>query len=275
MALSWVNGKLIAEGLPAVPVLDRGFLYGEGCFETVRIHRGAPFRLGAHLQRLEAGLQTLGLEPPEYLGKAREGIRALVEAQGIAGGLIRISATPPNRNPKFPGTVAITTRPLPTPPKVVSLLVAQSVQRLPGPLSSCKGTSRVVEALALREAERSGAFDAILLNPQGNVVETTARNIFVVFGRTLRTPTPSEGALRGVTRAVVMELAQRSGIEVEEVAMPLGAMFEGREVLLTGSGVGVLGVAAIDGRSFKPVPGPVTEELLEAYHQTLDRESRW
>ncbi len=275
MALSWVNGDLAPEDRISIPLLDRGFLHGEGCFETVRIHRGAPFHLDAHLGRLAAGLGTLGMEPPEHLGEAREGVRALVQAQGLVEGLVKIIATPPNSEAKLPGTLAITSRPLQTPPRAVALLVARSVQRLPGPLSSCKGTSRMVEALALREAQAGEAFDAVLLNPRGNVVETTARNLFMVFGRTLRTPPISEGALGGVTRAVVMRLAQQSELEVAEVPIPWGEVPGAQEAFLTGSGVGVLGVASIDRHYFKASPGPTTEELSEAYRRALDRESRW
>lgn len=256
-------------------MLDRGFLYGEGCFETIRVHGGAPFRLKAHVQRLQQGLEILGVEPPRGFDRIRAGVRALVDAEGLREGLLRVTATGPHPEAKLAGTLVMTTRPLPTVPDRVVLRVAESVCRTPGALSRCKTTSRVLETMALREARGHGAFDAVLLNTRGNVAETTSRNLFAVAGGALFTPSASEGALEGITRGTVLERARVEGLELREGAVTVEAILHADEVFLTGSGVGVLGVHGIHARSYAPVPGPVTERLAAAYAKDLDRESRW
>ena len=147
MAFAWVDGTIVKESEAQVSILDRGFLYGDGCFETVRIHGGAPFRFDAHLRRLREGLRTLGLEAPAALADVRRGTKDLVDAASLAEGLVRITVTAPHAEADLPGTVAITTRGLPPVPERVSLRIVQGVRRAPGPLSQCKPISRVVEAV--------------------------------------------------------------------------------------------------------------------------------
>ncbi len=275
MALCWVNGEIFPAERAAVPALDPGFLYGEGCFETVRVHGGAPFRFRAHLSRMNAGMRTLGLEPPDYIGRVGEGAKALVEATDLREGLLRITATPPDPVAGLGGTVAITHRPLPTHPARVRLVVARTVLRIPGPLSGCKAISRIGERMALREAQGEGAFDALLLNPRGNVAETTARNLFMVAGGKVATPSLMEGALGGVTREAVVELATAKGLVVQEVPVALEELLSADEVFLTGGGVGVLAVASVQDRNFQPVPGPLTGTIRSAYEALLQRECSW
>ena len=265
----------MAESEARVSILDRGFLYGDGCFETVRMHRGAPFRFDAHLRRLDESLKILDLERPAHLGRVREDARELAEAWRMQEGLIRITVTPPNPDAKLAGTVAITARGLPPVPERVTLRIAQSVRRVPGPLSRTKPISRVAEAVALREARRGRAFDAVLLNSRGNVVETTARNLFLVTGGGILTPPASEGALEGVTRAVVIELALKFGLPIRETSVSTESLLAADEVFLTGSGVGVLGVATVHAHDYGPVPGPVTKRLADAYGKVLDDEAKW
>lgn len=258
-----------------MPVTDPGFLLGDGCFETVRIHRGAPFRMAAHLRRLEESRRLLGLPPGLPAAAIQAGARSLVEAVRLSEGLLRITLTAPEPERSSDGTALMTVRPLPDVPRIVRLHVCEGVLRIPGPLSACKTTSRALEAAALREARRAGAFDAILLNPSGRLAETTARNLFLVRGNALRTPPLSEGALPGITRGVVLALAPGLGFEVEETPLPQEELYRAEEVFLTGSGVGVLGVGAVGDRMYVATPGPHTRRFAEAYAGLLDRDSRW
>lgn len=198
-----------------------------------------------------------------------------MERNALVEGLVRITVTAGNAEAGVAGSVLVAGRQLPPIPERVVLHVAESTRRVPGPLSRCKTTSRAPEALALREARRAGAFDAILTNPHGNVVETTARNLFVVSGRGIRTPPASEGALEGLTRDLAIELARNIGIEAKEAALDVPTVLHADEVFLTGSGVGVLGVHRVHARSYDPAPGPVTEALGRAYGHRLDKESEW
>lgn len=258
-----------------VSIEDPGFLYGEGVFETIRIHRGAPFRFDAHMARLRGGLRVLGIAPPAALEKVDYAARELLWRSSLAEGLLRITVTPGPAWKKPMGTVAMSVRALTDVPSEIRLHVAESVRRVPGQMAQCKTTSRAAEAIAGNEARRARAFDAILLNPKGNVVETTARNVFSVSHGILRTPPASEGALEGITRAVVLELAKGLGLRVDVEPIPLAVLREAEEVFLTGSGVGILGVHRVADLRFSPVPGPIAARIAEAYGQALEENSTW
>jgi len=250
-----------------VPVTDPGFLHGDGCFETIRIHGGRPFRLGAHLARLRDGLEAHEIRPPDLVEAAPGACRDLVQRTGAQEGLVRITVTA--------RTVALTSRALPEIPARVVLRVVRDVVRIPGRLSTTKSISRAAESLALRKALAAGAFDALLLNPDGRVAETTSRNVFLVSDDVLSTPPVSEGALPGVTRAAAMEVAEAADLEVAEEPIALPDLAAATEVFLTGTGVGILGVARLEDRPYGSVPGPVTRRIADGYASLLDAESRW
>ncbi len=201
------------------------------------------------------------------------GARKLVEENGIVEGLLRITITAGERA-TTKGSATITTRALPDVPPDPALHVATSARRISGPLSQCKSIGRTAESVALREAEAEGAFDAILLNEKGKVVETTARNLFIVADRGLFTPPTYDGALAGVTRATVLEIASRERIRLREASLSVERVRGADEVFLTGSGVGVLGIASVDGHRYT-IPGPLTERLWSGYERTLDAEASW
>ena len=197
----------------------------------------------------------------------------MVEENHIEEGLVRITVTAGER-PTVQGSTTITTRSLPEIPSDPALHIATSARRLSGPLSQCKSIGRTAESKALREALAEGAFDGVLLNEKGRVVETTSRNLFAMVGKVLRTPSPREGALPGITRAAVFAIASSLKIQARETSLTVEAMRGAEEVFLTGSGVGILRVASIDGRRW-PTPRATTEAIAQAYASVLDSESRW
>ncbi|MGQ0796324.1 MAG: aminotransferase class IV [Methanobacteriota archaeon] len=256
-----------------MPLADRGLLYGDGVFETVRIHGGAPFRLDRHLDRLVRGLRTLRIEAPARLTDIGKGARALVAACGMTEGLLRITVTAADGDP--PARTSIVPRDLPSRSADVSLHVVECVRRTPGPLSACKTISRALESAALREARAHGAFDGVILNDAGRVAETTSRNLFLVHGGGLVTPPASEGALEGVTRGAVLELAGKLGVPTREAPVPREALERADEVVLTGSGVGVLAVRRVGSHAWARVPGPTAASLAAAYRELLNADARW
>ena len=203
----------------------------------------------------------------------RAGARKIVEENQVAEGLVRLTVTAGERATAR-GSAAITTRALPEIPSAPALHVASAARRLAGPLSQCKSIARIAESVALREAEAEGAFDAILLNERGRIVETTARNVFLVDGQGVATPPTYDGALPGVTRAALLELASRERINARELSTSVDRLRSAQEVFLTGSGVGVLGIAAVDGHRYE-APGPVTERFARGYAEILEAECRW
>src|SRR6266849_1511475 len=273
MASAWLDGSLIAQEDARVPIENRGFLYGDGCFETIRIRGGAPFRLDAHIERLRSALEVLRIEPPWGSKDLRQGVRKVVEANGVVEGLARITVIAGERRTTR-GMATITSRALPEIPSQPALHVAASVRRMSGPLSQVKSISRAAESVALREAQAEGAFDAVLLNEKGRVVETTARNLFLVSSGILQTPATYEGALPGITRSAVLEIAARAKIRERETSVSLDRLRGADEVFLSGSGVGVLGIASVDGHRLD-APGPVTHKIKDDYAALLDLDSKW
>jgi branched-chain amino acid aminotransferase len=256
-----------------LPIQNRGFLYGDGCFETIRIHHGAPFRLDAHFGRLRQGLEILQIEFAWPLDQLRQGARKIAESNGVVEGLIRITITAGER-PTARGNATITSREFPEIPLNPALHVSTAARRISGPMSQCKSISRSVESAALREAQAEGAFDAILRNEKGRVVETTARNLFLAKDGVLWTPPTYEGALPGVTRAAVLEIARREKIRLKEASVSLERLQSADEVFVTGSGVGVLAIGSVDGHRYE-VAGPLTPRIRTEYEALLDRESAW
>lgn len=253
---------------------DRGYLYGDGAMETIRVHRGAPFRFPRHLARLEESLRILGLPAPTSQEALVHGARSTVEANGLKEGLLRITVTAP-ANSGAPGHVTMTVRTLPNLPRETALAIADEPRRVPGPLTRCKTISRAAESAALRWAAARGAFDAVLLNVSGRVAETTARNIFVVADGEVLAPDLSEGALPGVTRSAVIEGAGSLGLPCRETTITTDALLAAEEVFLTGSGVGVLGVARIGEQTIPRCPGPATTALAAGYADLVERDARW
>jgi len=264
---------LVPEDDARVSIHNRGFLYGDGCFETIRIHRGAPFRLDAHFERLRSALEVLRIEPPWGSEDFRQGARKVVEANDVVEGLARITVIAGER-PTTRGMATITSRALPEIPSQPALHVATTVRRISGPMSQVKSISRGAEAVALREAEAEGAFDAVLLNEKGRVVETTARNVFLVSGGSLQTPPTYEGALPGITRSAVLEIATGAKIRAREMFVSLDRLRGADEVFVSGSGVGVLGIASVDGRRME-APGRITRTIQDGYAALLEAESKW
>src|SRR2546428_12421641 len=130
MAFAWVDGAVLPEVEARVPIQNRGFLYGDGCFETIRIHRGAPFRLGAHIARLRQGLEILRIEFAWSLDELRQGARKIAESNGVVEGLLRITI-PPGERPPAPGNDTITFRRIPEVTPEPALHVSTGGRRIP------------------------------------------------------------------------------------------------------------------------------------------------
>src|SRR2546422_3667018 len=172
------------------------------------------------------------------------------------------------------GMATITTRALPEIPPRPALHVAATVRRLSGPLSQIKSISRVAESVALREAEAEGAFDALLLNERGRVVETTARNVFLVSDGALLTPATYEGALPGITRSAVLEIAAGAKNRARGTPLSLDRLRGADEGVLSCAGGGALGIAPGDGHRLRAA-GPGTPNITDGYATLLRLDSKW
>ena len=281
----WLNGELLPRSGASVPIDDRGFLYGAACFETLRAYGGAVFRLGRHLDRLEAGLRAMGVEAPPRAA-LQAAIAETLEANALPEGRIRLTVSAgtggarPGLEPAGAPLVLVTVQPVPDAAAPARALVARGARIVSDrPLPFAKTVNYLGPLLALEEARRAGLDQALLLDVHGDVVEASTANVFAVLGGegggVLVTPPLEAGALPGVTREAVIECARGLGIEAAERRLPLDELLAAREALLTNSIVGVQPLAELrDGdRSYAfEAPGPVTSALSEAYREVVARE---
>ncbi len=278
------NGRLVPEPAVAVSPRDRGLRYGDGLYETLRVHRGSIIRLDEHLTRMALGLAILELEldphaafPPGLLTElvaanglgAGEGRLRLVVTRGIDGGTARPQTPPsPTRlahvEPLPPGAP-------PSDPRPLRLKSIELAAPRPVAWAGLKSLNHLPYVLAAAAAARAGADEALLVY-EGLVKETTAANVFLVLAGRLLTPPTSEGILAGVTRDFVLDLARRLSLEVVERPIRTAEAAAAAEIFVSGSVAGLRAVAELDAR---PVgsPGPVTRALRAAYGEALAAEA--
>ncbi len=273
-----IDGKLVESEQARISVCDHGLLYGDGVFEGIRVCAGRPFRLEAHLARLGHGARALSLHAPGP-AQLREIVQRTVAAYGRDDGYVRLIVT------RGDGPLGVDPTSCPT-PRVICIADAialfsehKRAQGLSMITSSYRRPSADVldpriktlnylnNVLAKGEARRQGADEALLLNQQGQVAEASVANVFVVRAGRLLTPPTSDGALDGITRASVLELADAHGLACEVRTLGRMDLLGADEVFLTGTGAGIVRVRTLDGQLLgSPEPGPVTARLSEALH---------
>ena len=285
----YLNDRIVQAERARVSVFDRGFLYGDGVFETVRIHNGRPVWLDRHLARLADSCRQIQLPLPDKLWPAI--FQKVIDKNHVDHALIRLTLSRGERNPGDGGpatqdtgttpTVALFPRSLPhvTPSqrrKGVKLTFAGI--RRPSPLSSptqAKTLNYLNSLLAKQEAVERGAFEGLMVTTGGHVAECSMSNVFFIKGRTVYTPSLACGVLPGVTRKIVLEMAPALGLQTREGRYRPAFLYEADECFLTGSGVGILPVATIDGHAFpKQTARSRVAALQTRYEQLLRAQSR-
>ncbi len=270
----WLDGSLVPASGARVPAFDRGFLFGDGIYETMLVRNGRPFLLGAHLARLGTSARRMGICLGASFGKRMAAASsAVVSANGFGNARLRIVVS---RGAGQPHLAKFATR-RPTvlvyavpyePPRFrggIRTILARTVRndaRAADP--AIKTTSMLNLILARREADRAGAYEAVMLNPVGLVAEAISANVFFVKRGILFTPALSVGILAGITRTQVIGLARRAGMRVRTGAFRARDLLAADEVFLTSSTAGVVPVGRIGRRRFR-APGPVTRTLREGY----------
>lgn len=282
----WLNGALVPLGAARIPAFDRGFLFGDGIYETVRAYGGRPFRLAEHLHRLALSARRLALRWPGGARPLVEGVRRVLAANGLGDARIRLVVT---RGPGTPdlGGIAAARRPtifiyalpyVPPSPRAyrdgVQAIIPSVVRNDRRALDpAIKSLNLLNNLLATREARRAGAREAIMLNPQGFVAEAAAANVFFVRRGVLLTPALTVGILAGITRDLVIELAGRLGRPVREGRFRAADLLGAEEAFVTASTIEILPLASI-GRRRLPRLRPVTRALMAAYRVTVEHELR-
>lgn len=254
MSYLWLNGELLATEAARIDPSDRGFLLGDGLFETMAAHDGGVPELARHYARLAHGAQLLRLPLPLSQTALEETCRALLTANNMAEAALRLTLTrgPAPRGlappPKTTPTLLITAAPLPAPAGPLHLITASIRRDETSPLSALKTLNYLPGVLARIEAEEQGADDALLLNRQGFVAETSAANLFVSLNGQWYTPPVEDGALPGIRRAALLE-ARR----VQE--MPLApAQLVHADAIFAGNALSLRAVASLDGHEIPQLP---------------------
>ncbi len=273
----WFQGRVVKSTQARVSVFDRGLLYGDGLFETLRSYDGRIFALREHLVRMRRSARALGYRVPLLDWEA--GLTKLLAANRLADASIRITLTrgaaPPGLLPPARCDPSVFAFALPLPSSLVRnqqrgiSVISVPFSRLPA-FAAFKLLDYVPALMARREAAKRKAQEA-LYTSQGYVQEATTANVFWVTNRVLKTP-PLNGPLPGVTRELVLRLARGLGMAVAESRLAVEELAEVDELFLTSSVVEVLPVVRVDGRRVgEGVPGPFTRALQRAYRQFVDQ----
>lgn len=258
--MAYVSGRVVPLDEARVSVLDRGLLYGDGLFETIRVSGGRCIRLDRHLERLRSGSELLRLDAAPTDAEAREIIDSVLEANGLRDARIRLTltrgeSTGPGRlgadHSDLP-TVIVTADPLPASRPMPADVVISSVRRdETSPLSSAKTLNYLPSILARMEAEEAGADDAILLNSRGMVSDGVTGNVFLVRDARLATPSPAQGPLPGTARAALIEIAPSIGLEVVETEIDPRELTLADEVFFTNAVQLVRPIRSVSGEAVR------------------------
>ena len=276
----FLNGIFLSEAEAVVPLNDRGFLLGDGIFETMRVANGKPFRMAQHLERMTRGADFLKIKPPFTPKELQKLALELIEKNNLPEAILRVTLTRGSGqrgySPKNSGTptIAMTLNPLPpvNADEPVQWSMVTSSLRIPASdaLASFKTTSKLLNVVARAEAEEKGADEALLLNTNGEVAETAGGNIFWVYQDKICTVPTGRGVLPGITRAVVLEICQSLGLETNKRVIKPEHLRNAEGIFVTQSALGLVPVVALDGM---PVaPSPLVDQIGSAYNEMLRSE---
>lgn len=253
----FLNGQFVSETEAVISVHDRGFLYGDGLFETIRVEKGRPFRLGAHLARLAEGAAGLRINLPFLLSELEAQALTLLDRNQLSPAILRITLSrgcgARGYSPRGAdrSTLVMTQHPAPVLDAAQLKLwsVITATVRVPAGdvVAGWKSANKLVNIIARMEAEERGADEALLLNTRGEVAEAASANVFWIKAGQILTPPLAAGILPGITREVVRELAVGLGLHVREASLLPEALREAEGIFLTQSSYGVIGVRSCDG----------------------------
>jgi branched-chain amino acid aminotransferase len=279
-----VNGRLFDRDHAVISVFDHGFLYGEGIYETLRTYNGRPFLLDRHLRRLRKSAGMVSLDIPLSDAQLEERFEETVRAAHLGtngrDAYIRLLVTrgvgdlsyDPAECPT-PSFVVIVKEQVDPPVEAyrdgVRVILSSIVRNHPGSVNPLiKSNNLLNNALAMQEAVRQGAFEAIMRNYRGELAECTTANFFIVKNGSALTPPLDAGLLAGITREFVFELGSEAKIPVREQVLTDKDLFSADEVFLTSTTREIVPIVRVDDRPIgSGKPGPVTSALLKEFRK--------
>ena len=278
----WLDGELVDKEQAKISVFDHGLLYGDGIFEGIRFYNGRVFRLEEHIHRLYDSAKAILLNMPWTQAEVCKFTCETVAANGLQDGYIRLVVTRgegelglnPYLCPKSSMfIIASTIKLYPEDHYQKGLAIITCATRRPAPaalMPQVKSLNYLNNIMAKVEAIQGGALEAVMLNEQGYVAECTGDNLFIIKKGELHTPLISDGALDGITRAVILEIAQKLGIKVLERSITRYDVFIADECFLTGTAAEVIPVVSLDKRVIGTgEPGEITKKFLAEFHELV------
>ena len=275
----YLNGKFYAKDQAKISVFDHGLLYGDGVFEGIRAYNGKVFKLKEHLKRLYHSARAITLNIPLKIDELEKTILETLKINGLKDAYIRLVITrgegdlglDPRKCPKSSVLIIadkITLYPEKLYKKGLDLVTVATKRNISEALNPCiKSLNYLNNIMAKIEANRANAPEAIMLNKDGYVAECTGDNIFIVMNQSLITPPCWAGALDGITRATVIELAKNKlKIPTKEELFTPYNIYTADEVFLTGTAAEVIPVTKVDNRIIgEGHPGKITQKLIQEF----------
>lgn len=276
----YIDGEFYEKDQAKISVFDHGLLYGDGIFEGIRFYNGRVFRLKEHMDRLYDSAKAILLTPDISKDDLTEAVLQTIRINGLRDGYIRLVIT------RGEGTLGLSPEHCPKPTTIIIaagiklypkemyehglMVVTCATRRIPhGALSPMvKSLNYLNNVMAKIEATAAGAGEGLMLNEQGYVAECTGDNIFIVKNGCIMTPPIASGALAGVTRGVVFELAAEAGIPITEPNLTRYDIFTADECFLTGTAAEIIPAIKLDQRNIGDgKPGPITRKFMEKFHE--------
>lgn len=280
----YMNGKIVDESEAKISVFDRGYLFGEGLFETLRSYNGVIPFLKDHLDRMEWSSTFLGIPFP-HPETIKRGINEILKTNNLSDARIKILLSTINKGMRPSVNTDETEINLVILSEAfepledddydngVAVAVIHSIKNDPPPASNIKAMNYLTKIIARKEFEEKSAFDGILLNSLGYVTETASANIFWYDGKKFHTPPVEAGLLPGITRNQVIKLIKDNGFLFSESLITEEELLKVREVFLTNSTIEVIPVTEINEEKIGDgVPGKMTEQVIAWYKEKLENE---
>ncbi|MCK6257963.1 branched-chain-amino-acid transaminase [Fictibacillus sp. WQ 8-8] len=281
----YVDGEFVLKEDAKISVYDHGFLYGDGVFEGIRVYNGNVYRLDEHLQRLFESAQSIMLTIPHTKEELTKIIVETLQKNQYRDAYIRLVISRGRGNLGLdpftcekPGVIIIAEQLALFPKKLyetgIEIVTVASRRNRADVLSpKVKSLNYLNNILVKIEANLAGVSEALMLNDQGYVAEGSADNVFIVKGNSIKTPPGYLGALEGITRNAIVEIAAELGYNVSEEPFTRHDVYVADEVFLTGTAAEVIAVIKVDGRVIgEGVPGKHTNILLQAFRQRVVEE---
>jgi len=270
-----IDGAIGPIGDARIPVLDHGFLFGDSIYETLRTYDRRPFLFGRHFARLERSAKSVLMALPWDAARTRaEVVRTIEATRSSSEQRIRITVTrgigdiSPDPDGCTPAVLIFST-PFEPPSRDVyenGVSVVVSSFYRSRQLGEAKTGNLLRSVLAIKEAKSAGAFEAITMTDDNKISDGITSNMWFVQGRKLLTPSAEAGILEGITRGVVLDLANRAGLEVIESVFGVEEIEKSEELFLTSSTREILPIVRVGAKTVgSGRPGPVTRSLMEAF----------